>query len=211
MRCPDPPLQPLGGSDGRGLDDSCLAPLAAPDDRQRKELGRHRDHREGEAESAMPGRVVPGAEPCEACGGTGIVQAEDAHGELYDARCSCGASEDEDERELYGYPAAHGRMWLCEDRPETCEALLASGFIVYRDASRDGFIGEGLIVGIDGGGYSFFGAHWIPLRARLARHAAESIAEKIPLMLVAVLLDEAGHEGETRRAAEILLEKGSVV
>ncbi len=143
---------------------------------------------------------------CEACDGLGVNEDQE------DCAACEGSGEtqesDDESRELYGWPAAHGALWQCEDRPEIVEALLASGFIVYRpDHTFDG-----LIVGIDGGGYSFWGQHWLPLRARFARASFESWraqghggedARRFQA-LSAVLLAEADRESEAPRVRAIL-------
>ncbi len=78
--------------------------------------------------------------------------------------------EDEDPPELYGgiVPA----QTYCyvftddnDDRPEVREALDASGFELF---TTEGDHPIPFFFGIDGGGYSFMGAHWIPARTRLA-------------------------------------------
>jgi len=140
------------------------------------------------------GKTPTGAE-CETCSGLRFCQACDGTGE---------APRDDDDDDLNGWPAAHSTLWTCEDRPEYREALLASGFIVYTDESREGTFANCLIVGVDGGGYSFVGQHWIPLRARLAKDSAERFNESINAELTRTLITEAQHEGEARRVVDLV-------
>lgn len=75
----------------------------------------------------------------------------------------------EDSPELYGglVPAQTYVYALTndnDDRPDIREALDASGFKLF---TTNGDHPVPFFFGIDGGGYSFMGAHWIPMRARL--------------------------------------------
>lgn len=147
-------------------------------------------------------RVLSEREDCAECSGEGYTDDPEADWGS-DACKACdgtGYTKDDESRELYGWPAAHATLWQCEDRPEIVDALLASGFIVYRPAHTF----DGLIVGIDGGGYSFIGAHWIPLRARLAKAQAEQWNEPINPELLQLLGKEALAESETDRLAAAL-------
>lgn len=56
-----------------------------------------------------------------------------------------------------------GTMWHVEDHPEIRSALATEGLRVYEHDEING-----LLFGVEGCGYDFYGAHWIPLRARLA-------------------------------------------
>lgn len=78
--------------------------------------------------------------------------------------------DDEDPPTLYGglvpaqsyvYVLTHDN----DDRPAIREALDASGFEMF---TTSGDHPVPFFFGIDGGGYSFIGAHWIPARARMA-------------------------------------------
>jgi len=85
------------------------------------------------------------------------------------------ANNDPDEPpELYGgVVPAHTRVWTCERDSEQYvrDALDASGFEMFEVSGEHPVE---FFFGVDGGGYSFFGQHWIPLRARLAAHFALS-------------------------------------
>lgn len=165
-------------------------------------------------------RVVPecpkchGGTTCEVCESSGIDPSDDSAdcaacegGGMCLACDGSGTASGDDERELYAWPAAHGTLWQCEDQPEIIEAALASGFVVYRPTDVFG----GLILGIDGGGYSFYGAHWIPLRARLAQagvvwrtalHPADP--PELGKDLIKLLINEADREGERGTVERIL-------
>ena len=54
-------------------------------------------------------------------------------------------------------------MWQAEYNEQLIAALDTVGAVVYRP--NDYF--DGIIFGIDGGGYDFYASHWIPLRAEL--------------------------------------------
>ena len=66
-----------------------------------------------------------------------------------------------DEQSRHGFPFAWNTGWGVENTYWLAE-LQAAGFVVYR------YDGDTLIAGIDGGGYSFMGAHFAPLYAALA-------------------------------------------
>lgn len=66
---------------------------------------------------------------------------------------------------LSGWPVAWGEMYSCDQDPQLVKALIESGFVVYQNNTD--FFGQ-VLFGVDGGGYSFYAAHWVPLRARLA-------------------------------------------
>lgn len=89
----------------------------------------------------------------------------------YDADQLCAEKNEEDMDNGYGFPFAQntgrimdGTHWLTE--------LRESGFKVYR------YDGDIVIAGIDGGGYSFMGAHFAPFYARLAEKNAWLIQTK---------------------------------
>ena len=77
--------------------------------------------------------------------------------------------EDPEDRELYGglVPAqtAVYTFTYTDDRPDVRKALDASGFELFEVG---GDYPVKFFFGIDGGGYGFYGAHWIPFRARRA-------------------------------------------
>ena len=67
----------------------------------------------------------------------------------------------EEEQALCGFPFAWNNGWVVENT-YWLDEMRAAGFLVYR------YDGEAIIAGIDGGGYSFRGAHFAPLYAALA-------------------------------------------
>ena len=86
---------------------------------------------------------------------------------------------------LHGFPVAWNQMWTPTDpklRGSEIDALIESGFVVYDTRSSNIDFGFDYVFGVDGGGYSFYEAHWRPLRARLSRilairyHSNESVA-----------------------------------
>jgi hypothetical protein len=102
---------------------------------------------------------------------------EDAWREYEEAR--------EDFENLNGFPVAWNQMWTPWDqtlRSAELEALVESGFVVYATGHSEIDFGFDYVFGVDGGGYSFYEAHWRPLRARLSRilairyHSDESAA-----------------------------------
>jgi len=70
-------------------------------------------------------------------------------------------SDDEEERELHGFPFAWNMGWVLEGT-HWLDELSQAGFLVYR------YDDDTIIAGIDGGGYSFMDAHFKPLYAALA-------------------------------------------
>ena len=79
----------------------------------------------------------------------------------FDAHDTRGDLEQEDEQNGYGFPFAWNTGWVMEGEYWTAQ-LREAGFKVYR------YDGDTIIAGIDGGGYSFMGAHFAPFYARLA-------------------------------------------
>lgn len=75
---------------------------------------------------------------------------------------------------LAGWPVAWGEMYSCDQDPQLVQALIDSGFVVYQNNTD--FFGQ-VLFGVDGGGYNFYAAHWIPLRARLATAVFSASAE----------------------------------
>lgn len=67
----------------------------------------------------------------------------------------------EDENTNHGFPFAWNTGWVLDNTYWLAE-LQAAGFLVYR------YDGDTVIAGIDGGGYSFMGAHFAPLYAAIA-------------------------------------------
>ena len=91
-----------------------------------------------------------------------------------------------------------GTMWVAEDSNELAKDLIDCGFTVYRPDEgilADCYEGR-LLFGVNGAGYSFYGAHWIPLRAtRLARAHANGylgmeVLEDAVLRLIGRLKEE---------------------
>lgn len=74
----------------------------------------------------------------------------------------------EQAQQLMNWPVAWNTMWAAQDNDDLIEALTASGFVVYRTHGELEDFGS-IVFGVDGCGYGFYGAHWLPLRARLAR------------------------------------------
>jgi hypothetical protein len=116
-------------------------------------------------------RVNPVMKDCDVCDGSGRVNmtvgVDEETTDVYEDDCTdCedGQVLDYDENML-GWPAAWGTMWRCTDHPAIREALDAAGFIVYMPDEETDI--DALLFGVDGCGYSFYGAHWIPLRAHL--------------------------------------------
>lgn len=113
---------------------------------------------------AMPGDLIVQAHP----------EPEDAYESIHWLNPP-EPDEDEDEDEAMpptlhgGLIPAWGTVWTLanghDDREELREALDASGFDLFEVQHPDHPIG--FFFGIDGGGYSFYGQHWIPLRAHL--------------------------------------------
>lgn len=78
----------------------------------------------------------------------------------------------ESSQQLAAWPTAWGAVWAAKADATLQEALIESGFVVYETHGLMEDFGD-LVFGVDGGGYSFYAAHWIPLRARLAREQFE--------------------------------------
>jgi hypothetical protein len=74
----------------------------------------------------------------------------------------------EQSQQLMSWPVAWNTMWSATDSADLIGALIDSGFVVYRTQGELEDFGP-IVFGVDGCGYGFYGAHWIPLRARLAR------------------------------------------
>lgn len=131
-------------------------------------------------------------EPCDGDGWTGddvFCDACDGTGEV---------DPDEDARELHAYPAAHGVSWRVDNRDEIRDAAIAAGFVVYE--ADDGPLHGSLILCVDGGGYSFTGQHWIPLRAELARQQCQTNEDPVAWGFIRVALWEAAdREGDAER------------
>ena len=74
----------------------------------------------------------------------------------------------ESAQQLMGWPFAWGTGWGARQDSDLQAALIGCNFTVYETESDFEDFGE-IIFGVDGAGYSFTEAHWIPLRASLAR------------------------------------------
>ena len=90
-------------------------------------------------------------------GNDGVAVFDDA-GDADERMCDLQAEE---EQALCGFPFAWNNGWVVENT-YWLDEMRAAGFLVYR------YDGEAIIAGIDGGGYSFRGAHFAPLYAALA-------------------------------------------
>lgn len=69
--------------------------------------------------------------------------------------------QSEAEESRYGFPFAWNTGWVLENT-YWLDEVRSAGFLVYQ------YDGDAIIAGIDGGGYSFKGAHFAPLYAALA-------------------------------------------
>lgn len=136
---------------------------------------------------------------CTHCGGSGEVELTelDADGDEWtfsDDCPECGGSGEAADSELHAWPAAHGTCRLVDDRDEVREAAIRAGFVVYE---CDGGPFHGcLALCIDGGGYSFRGQHWLPLRAALAAEQIKDDAE-LATFFWAWVDETAQREGES--------------
>lgn len=117
---------------------------------------------------------------CADCVGEGYVRSyEDS--EFPDATQACAACDGSGHMDhaLAGYPVGWGTMYQAADHPELVDALDKAGFEVYRPVGGMPF--DGILFGVDGGGYSFYTAHWSVLRALLC--LAVPHETKTPAML----------------------------
>lgn len=91
-----------------------------------------------------------------------------------------------------------GTVWSPSERADADDLDLAraSGLHVYEHPIA------GVVIGVNGAGYSFFGGHWIPLRARLVC-ASEYVSRDERVSVLRMLRDEARREGEARRVEQI--------
>lgn len=122
------------------------------------------------------------------------------------------------EHNLCGWPVAWGEMYQCRDDKDSIQALMDSGFVVYRVVNDDLGLAEDILFGVDGGGYSFYEAHWIPLRVRFARQTLDQLGtygfeekDRIRqkqefLDFVKVMYKEVGKETTGTEADRFLLE-----
>lgn len=104
---------------------------------------------------------------CETCDGTGEVdEAEDDIAGAFMVSCDdCSGTGTGDETML-DWPVGWGTMWQARGNDNLKKALCNAGFIAYEP--RGDMALTDLVFGIDGCGYGFYAAHWIPLRASLA-------------------------------------------
>ena len=79
----------------------------------------------------------------------------------YEAADHAADLEEDDVASQHAFPFAWNTGWVLDGRYWANDAA-ASGFLVYR------YDGDEYIIGIDGAGYSFKGAHFAPFYARLA-------------------------------------------
>lgn len=164
--------------------------------------GRGADHEE-ERELHRLDNVCP---TCE-----GSCSVEDGEGDFGDCETCKGSGTDPAVGELYGFPFAHGTCWVLDRQQAVVTALIESGFVVYR--CEGGPFDRRLVFGIDGGGYSFSGQHWIPLRLRLAfwraaQYGAPNDGVYWPeyRALASKLLEDAKREGESARIERVISE-----
>jgi hypothetical protein len=113
-------------------------------------------------ESPDPDAYETDAEGAFTHAGAAAYQADLAVWKTYDEK----AREEIREREERDLLPMWSTMWTTtDDCPATRAALFAAGFRLY-DATEIGI--SGILFGIDGAGYGFYGSHWIPLRAACA-------------------------------------------
>lgn len=101
---------------------------------------------------------------CEDCNGEGEFKAEDDE-ENEHSYCETCDGTGHLNHAMLGYPAGWNTMWQAVDHPKLIEALDKAGFDVYRTIGEMPF--DCILFGVDGCGYGFFPAHWMPLRALL--------------------------------------------
>ena len=84
--------------------------------------------------------------------------------EEYEAALEEQEEEREGEEELYGYPAAQCTMYT-PDFDLDPQMAIEAGFVVYEvDHDPHCIVPFDMVIGVDGGGYSFRDQHWRPLR-----------------------------------------------
>jgi hypothetical protein len=102
-------------------------------------------------------------------------------------------------REERDFAPMWGTVWVPEDGDSDAlrAALLATGLRLYQHDDA------GLVIGADAAGHSFFGAYWIPLRARLVM-TNEHLSPEERDAIFAMLREEAKREGEARGLEAII-------
>lgn len=102
-----------------------------------------------------------------------------------------------------------GTMWIADASGDIMEDLLECGFDVF--TPNYGVLAECydgcVLFGVDGAGYSFYGGHWIPLRAtRICRSfEAGYLTEEELVHAFAKLTEEARQEGESEHRLQRIL------
>lgn len=97
----------------------------------------------------------------------------------------------------------HGWFFQTEDHPELREFVFAEGLRLYE---HDSLGKNEVMIGIDGGGYSFYGQHWVPLRARIAKSCLKAREEQIDPALRSLLIEEARSQGGSASEIEAILD-----
>lgn len=106
------------------------------------------------------------------------------------------------EHSAYDFPM-WGTMWLAESTKDLTDSLEATGFKVFEvvGGPLEDFSSHSLVLfGVDGAGYSFHGAHWIPLRASLCKvHLQKDyITTEDYRKMISLLADLISREGENK-------------
>lgn len=164
---------------------------SAPDWMQEPERAPHDDHGLPRWASPLREDYAEGAE------------GDDDHAADLDAWREYERACDEYEPTPEGGPA-WGTMWAPSDNRyagDTADVMARSGFCVYDHPD------VGIVAGIDGGGYSFLGGHWIPLRALAVLGMRHLSAEDRRAALLA-LRAEAEREGYALRLDRLCEDAG---
>jgi hypothetical protein len=102
---------------------------------------------------------VGGAECCPHCDSTDLTYNPNHNDKYYCKDCEWEGNHTNIKRSRDNWPVAHGYMfWTTEFQSKIVDCAVESGFDVFESPDLNGFI-----LGIDGGGYDFIEAHWIPL------------------------------------------------
>lgn len=132
----------------------------------------------------------------------------DAYLEAYDAY----EEADREVHEAEGLPMWN-TMWVARETHGLAETLTACGFSVYQflSGTLDAVFDGTLVFGVDGAGYSFYGAHWIPLRTLILkqRNDAGYMETSEYQEAIELLLEQAYREGDRSRVEQILTDKAA--
>lgn len=144
---------------------------------------------------------------CEHCNGDGTIYHDDGEIEELCGECGgdpverCRACDGQGQKDPYesmlAWPVGWGTMFTCKDHDVTIELLGKAGATVYRPQGDMPI--SGIVFGIDGCGYSFYGAHWIPLRASMAIHCSRLEHSERLTATLKMLEEEAEREGDGDR------------